>query len=526
MSANHWADQAAQKLIGKRSGQDSFVLASGITPSGAVHIGNFREVITVDLVARALRKQGKKVRFIFSWDSFDTFRKVPADMPNKPLLEENLWRPIARVPDTRGDKESYAQYSIDKFEEEIGQMGVGVEFIYQYQMYTAGKYAEGMRKALEHKGEIAEILNQHRTSPLADDWLPTSVYCEKCDRDKMNWQKYDGDWGYSYSCSSCGHEGSFDIRESKNLKLSWRVDWPMRWAFEKVDFEPGGKDHSSDGGSYDTGKEIVKKIWDFDAPEYLQYDFVSIKGGPGKISSSAGNAVVLSDVLEIYSPEMIRYIFAKQRPNTDFSIAFDEDVIKIHEEFDKLESEVTQEPDGKPNKKWLTNRRVYELALVDENHFPKAKPFRPGFRVLCNRLQICDGDVERTRTRYYSEETKDAEALRTFNERAQRAWNWLEKYAPAEFKYRIHSEKQEIDADESMNKAKTLLRDLIGKTDLDAIEAKDLNQAIYDDVIRGAEVEAKPFFQLVYQHLIGRDQGPRLPSFLKEVGKDKLLELL
>ena len=69
-----------------------------------------------------------------------------------------------------------------------------------------------------------------------------------------------------------------DIRKTSNLKLNWRTDWPMRWAFEKVDFEPGGKDHSSEGGSFDTGKRIVKQVWDMNAPQYLQYDFVMIKG--------------------------------------------------------------------------------------------------------------------------------------------------------------------------------------------------------------------------------------------------------
>src|SRR5437868_10393535 len=44
-------------------------------------------------------------------------------------------------------------------------------------------------------------------------------------------------------------------------KLLWRVDWPMRWAFEGVDYEPGGKDHSSMGGSFDTGSEIVRQVW-------------------------------------------------------------------------------------------------------------------------------------------------------------------------------------------------------------------------------------------------------------------------
>ena len=47
----HWADQQAAKIIKEKGDLDSYTCASGITPSGTVHIGNFREIITVDLVA-------------------------------------------------------------------------------------------------------------------------------------------------------------------------------------------------------------------------------------------------------------------------------------------------------------------------------------------------------------------------------------------------------------------------------------------------------------------------------------------
>ena len=64
----HWADATADRIIRQCGDKDQYTVASGITPSGVVHFGNFRETITVDFVARALRDRGKKVRFIFSWD--------------------------------------------------------------------------------------------------------------------------------------------------------------------------------------------------------------------------------------------------------------------------------------------------------------------------------------------------------------------------------------------------------------------------------------------------------------------------
>ncbi len=45
----------------------------------------------------------------------------------------------------------------------------------------------------------------------------------------------------------------------------------------------------------------------------------------------------LKDVLEVYTPEVTRFLFAATKPNTEFSISFDLDVIKIYEDYDKFE---------------------------------------------------------------------------------------------------------------------------------------------------------------------------------------------
>lgn len=43
-------------------------------------------------------------------------------------------------------------------------------------------------------------------------------------------------------------------------EVLWKIDWPMRWLYEDVDFEPRGKDHAAPGGSYDTSRVIAKEI--------------------------------------------------------------------------------------------------------------------------------------------------------------------------------------------------------------------------------------------------------------------------
>ena len=44
MKSKYWADQIADKLIKDRP-KSKYVIASGITPSGTIHFGNFREII-------------------------------------------------------------------------------------------------------------------------------------------------------------------------------------------------------------------------------------------------------------------------------------------------------------------------------------------------------------------------------------------------------------------------------------------------------------------------------------------------
>ncbi|MEK6809004.1 MAG: lysine--tRNA ligase, partial [Nanoarchaeota archaeon] len=332
----HWTDVAADKVIQEKGNKKKYTVAAGITPSGTVHIGNFREIITVDLVKRALEKRGKKVRFIYSWDEYDVFRKVPKNMPQQEILIRYLRFPVVDTPDTFGCHENYARHLEKEVEESVPKVGINPEFLYQAQKYRSGEYNKEIKTALEHTEDIKTCLNEYREEEVDENWLPISIFCEKCHKDTITELKWLGGYNISYKCE-CGHEESFDFSEKSIVKLKWRIDWPMRWNYEKVDFEPGGKDHSTVGGSYDTGKKIVKAVWNWDAPTYVMYDFIQVKGGTGKMSSSSGNVITLSDVLQIYEPEVARWIFAGTRPNKEFAISFDVDVIKIYEDFDKCE---------------------------------------------------------------------------------------------------------------------------------------------------------------------------------------------
>ncbi len=227
--------------------------------------------------------------------------------------------------------------------------------------------------------------------------------------------------------------------------------------------------------------------------------------------------------MDVYEPQMVRWIFANQRPNTDFAISFDADVIKVYEEFDKAEIQALGPEPQNPGK-WPVLRRAYELSCVGD--VPNKAPYRAPFRELTGRLQIFDGDIERTWNRWYQNSDRTAEDKAAFVSRAQRAWNWITESAPEEFRYHINKAPVTISLTELQVSAVKALLELLNQVDLDKIEAKDLNQRLFDDIIHKTGCDGKDFYQAVYQKVISRDQGPRLPMFIKDLGADRLAKLL
>jgi lysyl-tRNA synthetase, class I len=512
----HWADVSVRKLIAEKGDKKKYVLAAGITPSGTIHVGNFREIITQELIARSLRGLGKEVRFIYSWDDYDVFRKVPTNLPNQEMLKKELRKPIFLVKDPFGCHGSYAEHFEKEMEESLPALGIEVEFIYQHKEYNACKYAEGIKTALEKRDKIVEIFDKYRKEPLDDSWLPIFVFCEKCKTDQTYEIEWDGKYGLSYKCK-CNHEEAFDFRKKGLVTLRWRVDWPMRWDFYNEDFESAGKDHFAAGGSVDTARITQREIYGSEPPYGFAYEWIAIKGA-GEFASSKGNVITVAEMLEIYEPAMIRWIFASTRPNSCFNITFDLDVIKLYEDFDRLEriyydSEICKERE-KPKL-----RRIYELSCVDKPL--KKMLFQPSFRHLTNVLQTHEMDIQETIAAY--PEAKSPEDKKRIELRAICAKNWLEKFAPEDFKYSVQSSvPKDLEIESGMKEAlKQISKDLTSKEWTD----KELHDHFYETV-KGKDLDMKEFFRIAYRILIDKDKGPQLAHFILIIGKEKVAKLL
>ncbi len=526
----HWADINAEKIVREkdasaRRGRDHYTCASGITPSGTVHIGNFREIISVDLVVRALRARGHHVRFVYSWDDYDVFRRVPSTMSDRERFEQYLRMPITLVPDPTGGEQSFAAANERELEALLDVVGIAPEYIYQEQRYRSSAYAEGIRTALEKREKIREILNRHRSEPLPADWWPVAVFSGFTNKDTTTVLDWDGEWELTYRCEETGNTETIDLRSTGLAKLPWRIDWPMRWAYESVDFEPAGKDHHSEGGSFDTAREIVREVYDYEPPVTFQYDFLSIKGRGGKISSSTGEVIGLREVLEVYQPELVRYLFAGTRPNTEFAISFDLDVIKIYEDYDKCER-IYFGLERVNEKRRAKEARIYELSQAHE--VPERMPPQLAFRHLCNQVQIADGNAAKALELALGVETVGeltAVERRRLEQRAACALAWVRRFAPDEYRFQLaRADGDPVALQEHERRAVLAVRELIEQR-FDALDEKELQQELYD-AARTVGIEPKELFLTMYRVLVGKEQGPRLAGFLKTIGRERCLAIL
>ena len=70
---------------------------------------------------------------------------------------------------------------------------------------------------------------------------------------------------------------------------------------------------------------------------------------------------------------------------------------------------------------------------------------------------------------------------------------------------------------------RAIVKDVLPK--LDELDERGVQQAIYD-VATNAGQESKALFKTVYRALIGKEQGPRLGSFFKIIGREDLEKIL
>jgi lysyl-tRNA synthetase class 1 len=566
-----WVSRFADEVIAeseRRAPGKPVVVASGLSPSGPIHLGNLREVMTPHLVADEIRRRGHQVRHLISWDDYDRYRKVPAGVEGvDDTWAEHIGKPLTSVPAPAGSAHpNWAEHFKAAMIEALADLGVEFDGISQTAQYTSGVYREQILHAMKHRADIDAILAQYRTKPktakkpqqkpvdaaeleaeegsgaAAEDdgssgsagYFPYKPYCGNCEKDLTTVTAYDDDsTELTYACTACGFSETVRLSEFNRGKLVWKVDWPMRWAYEGVIFEPSGVDHSSPGSSFQVGGQIVG-IFGGQQPIGPMYAFVGISG-MAKMSSSKGGVPTPADALKIMEPQLLRWLYARRRPNQSFKIAFDQEIQRLYDEWDRLDAKVA---DGSALPADIAaHSRAVRTAAGDLPRTPRPLPYR----TLASVADITAGHADQA-LRILSE-LDPAHPLTSLDEarpRYDKAEAWINTQVPAEQRTIV---REEPDAEllksleePSRQSLRLLLDGLADHWSLDG-----LTHLVYGvpKVQAGFSADATPkelppeiktaqrsFFALLYHLLVGRDTGPRLPTLLLAVGQERVRALL
>ncbi|MBR2926577.1 MAG: lysine--tRNA ligase [Clostridia bacterium] len=533
----HWSDEIAERMIQRNPNKEEYVCAAGISPSGSVHIGNFRDVATPLFVVKALQKKGKKAKLLFSWDEYDRCRKIPANVQAVvgDAYDKYIGCPYVDIPDPWGCHENYAKHFEAEFLDAMKKFGIEMDCRYQAELYRAGVYREDILESLRKRGEIFEILDSFKTKDTSKSeeelaaehdaakasYYPVSIFCPECHTDFTTITALSEDCTEAdYTCR-CGHAGHFNFLTDTDCKLGWKVDWPMRWRHEGVDFEPGGKDHAAPTGSYSNAKVISKEIFGYEPPLFQGYEFIGIKGMTGKMSSSSGLNLTPETLLKLYQPEVILWLYAKTDPTKAFDFCFDDGILRQYFEFDKM---LTDTREGKASEAIAEVMRLCAIEGRELQTVPMSLLVQLGSIVNFN-VSMLETVFQKIGTPYCEEQ---------FADRLDRAKFWLEQCAPEQVNrlratrnWEVFSELSEQEKEEIARLHAYISK---GGYTLDELNAElyAIPKAIFGDTLGDKELKSVQgaFFRNVYRLLIDKERGPRLYLFLYAIEPEKYVGLL
>ena len=507
----HWADVIAKEVA---ETCEHPLIATGISPTGIIHVGSLREAITGESIRSAVASKGKDVRLIYLIDSFDPLRKRYEFLPEE--YEKYVGMPICMIPCPCGKHRNYAHHFIQPFLDAVDSLEVHCEIVWTHELYANGDFAKWIDLALTKRQEVIKILHEVTGKEEDPNYAPYNPLCPDCGRFcKPVFESYKFP-NLGYECK-CGSKGTIDIRKMEG-KLTWRLEWPAKWMIFGTSAEPFGKDHAAAGGSYDSGKRLVSEIFGGKAPYPIPYEFVQLKSG-GQIvqmHKSLGSAVTGLDAIGMTPPEVLNYLFLRTLPSRTIDYDYGMGLLDMTDEYDRMERAYFAKDYTEAEE-----NNVSAYVIAQHNHVPEQLPMQISYRHLVNVVQMTkdfDGVLEVLgRTEDMSKMTPaDMERLKV---RVNCIKYWLDGFAPENVKFSIQ---ESVPAD-------------IEITDAEKSYFKSLAAALKDcewtaDAINAAVTDAakdsignKSAFKAMYRILIGKNMGPRLGPFLSSMDRQFVL---
>jgi len=486
------------------------IFQCGYGASGLPHMGTFGEAARPTMVRtafRALTEDAIPTQLIVFSDDMDGFRKIPDNVPNREMLEEDRDKPVTSVRDPFGEHESFGAHNNARLRAFLDGFGFDYTFMSSTQTYKSGRFDEVLLRILERFDAIQAImlptLGEERRatyspflpiSPKSGRVLQAPTLERNVEAGTIVFPDEDGT--LTEVPVTGGH-----------VKLQWRPDWAARWTALGVDFEMSGKDLVD---SVRISSRVTKALGG-EPPESPHFELFMDEHNQ-KISKSKGNGLSMEEWLRYGAPESLAY-YMYQSPKSAKRLYFD--VIP------KATDEYLSHLDG-------FNRQGGERAnapAIDNPAWhvhtgaPPAKGSPVSFSLLLNLVSAADASTKDILwgflARYIPGATPGSEPL--LDKLAGYAINYYEDFVRPSKRFRAPTAPERS----AMETLAARLKALPAGADAEAIQ----NEVFEVGKAAGFE-PLRAWFGALYEVLLGQPTGPRFGSFVAIFGVDRTVALI
>ena len=301
---NAWPFVEAKKILREKKisieKKGKITLQTGYGPSGLPHIGTFGEVARTAMIVNALNHLTNLPKEIITFsDDMDGLRKVPENVPDQELLNQNLHKPLTSIPDPFKKYNSFGEHNNEMLKNFLNQFKFQYNFKSSTSLYKSGFFNPTLQIVFENYQGIMDIIiptlgkeRQKTYSPFLPICPETGVVLEIPVLEILKEKS-------KIIFDNNGKKLEASILNG-NCKLQWKVDWAMRWYALDVDFEMYGKDLIE---SAILSTKIIKLMGKNNPSGFAYELFLDEKGE--KISKSRGNGITIDQWLEYASPESL-----------------------------------------------------------------------------------------------------------------------------------------------------------------------------------------------------------------------------